>query len=78
MTRAEQRNCPECGGRMQTGFLIDRRQGLEARAIEWAEGEPVRNWLGVLRLRGRTRYRAATFRCEKCGRLASWAHDRLA
>lgn len=69
------RSCASCGGGLEEGFLLDRRQALEAAGQEWIAGEPVRNWLGLLRLRGRRRGTIVAARCRKCGRVELWAPE---
>jgi len=76
MRSITQRSCVACGGAVEEGFLLDRRRGLQAGAQEWFEGEPVRSWLGEIRVRGRRRAKVVATRCRKCGHLALWAPER--
>ncbi len=61
---------------MSEGFLIDRGDADRKRVQEWIEGEPVRSiWTGI-KTRGLEAYTVATWRCDKCGYLASFATER--
>ena len=66
------RKCPDCGGAMKEGFLLDQGHG-EAYATSWIEGPAERSfWWGV-KIRGRTKYAVQSFRCDRCGLLKSFA-----
>jgi hypothetical protein len=69
------RTCGACGGGSEEGFLLDRRQALEAVSQQWIEGEPVRSFFAGVKWRGRRRARVVALRCRKCGRLELWAPD---
>jgi hypothetical protein len=64
--------CPKCQVAMDEGFVVDQNYATAAQA-EWAEGQPETSiWTGV-KLRGRERYKVATFRCPRCSYLESYA-----
>jgi hypothetical protein len=64
--------CPDCGGTMKRGFLLDQGHG-HVYASSWVEGPVERSiWVGV-KTRGRAKYSVESFRCEKCGLLKSYA-----
>ncbi len=69
------RPCPECGGSMEQGFMLDVTQGARLQAT-WAEGVHERShWTGT-KMRGRAVYLVDTWRCTACGALRSYATDR--
>ena len=57
---------------MEPGFLPDTTYGGVVPP-KWAAGEPTRNWLNVVSLKGKTTYPVVTYRCEKCGYLEAYA-----
>jgi ssDNA-binding Zn-finger/Zn-ribbon topoisomerase 1 len=69
--------CPECGGTMQTGYVIDRGETALHAQTFWVEGEPeYEKFLGMkaaLSIKDRARYDIVTLRCEQCGLLRSYA-----
>ncbi len=67
-----QQPCPLCHGTMEEGFLFD-PVAAGSTPMEWVAGAPqVSRWTG-LNIRNARRYATATFRCEQCGFLASFA-----
>ena len=66
--------CSECGGRLEEGFVLDRGQHHGTRYQEsWVQGKPERSfWTGII-LRGKVQMPVATYRCERCGLLRSYA-----
>jgi hypothetical protein len=65
-------NCAKCNAMMEPGFIPDTTYGGFLTPT-WVAGPPVRSvWLG-LRLKGKTRYPVATYRCPSCGYLESYA-----
>jgi hypothetical protein len=70
--RQQPKQCSKCGGRMIDGFLLDATESGH-KAAKWVEGEPKKSfWLG-LKLRGTRQIEIATWRCERCGYLESYA-----
>ena len=67
------RPCRGCGGVMSRGYVADRtRDG--AKASTWIEGEPQTSfWKGVTVPKGNRQLDIATWRCERCGLLESYA-----
>lgn len=66
--------CPECGGAMRDGLLLDQAPGAYARP-QWVEGPPEKSiWTG-LKIKGRERWYVATYRCVECGFLKSYARE---
>lgn len=69
-----EKNCPECGGIMVEGFILDLTYGGQM-VPRWIRGKPERSvWSGV-RSSGKECYSVASFRCVQCGRLASYATE---
>jgi uncharacterized OB-fold protein len=63
--------CPECGGRMVQGRVIDFRRD-SARPSEWVEGEIVTSvWTG--NVKNDLRYEIVAHRCDGCGYLKFYA-----
>jgi hypothetical protein len=67
------RECPECHGAMEEGFLLDRGHYDSAHTASWIEGEPERSFWTGIRTAKKARFRVRTFRCERCGLLRSYA-----
>lgn len=66
--------CPKCSGRMESGFMIERRGGAVDQQVRWVEGEPVpRFFFSGVRLEGREPMPVTTYRCDGCGYLESFA-----
>jgi lipopolysaccharide biosynthesis regulator YciM len=55
---------------MGAGYMLD-----YTRVGEWIEGEPEHALFQMLKLKGRRRLPATTYRCERCGYLESYALD---
>lgn len=59
---------------MKEGFILDNAYGSR-HASAWIEGAPQSSiWSGV-KLGGRRAIRVASFRCNRCGYLESYAKD---
>ncbi|MBV8855530.1 MAG: hypothetical protein JOZ02_01095 [Acidobacteria bacterium] len=72
---SEEHKCSRCGGRMEAGFLLDRRNhGTPQATAGWVEGTPEWSIWGI-KTKGRERYRVETYRCEGCGYLESYARE---
>lgn len=66
--------CQRCGGTMEVGFFVD--SGYPHKLQQrWSPGEPKESWLSgeVSTNQFRTSIRVTTFRCERCGKLESYA-----
>lgn len=57
---------------MERGFVLDQTYGAIAQST-WVAGLPERSFWTGLKLKDRTRRPVTTFRCERCGFLASYA-----
>ena len=66
------RPCPECGGPMERGFMLDVTQGARVQAT-WAEGAHERSYWTGTKMKGRAQYAVDTWRCTACGALRSYA-----
>jgi hypothetical protein len=72
---AEAPTCAGCGGAMEEGFVIDRgHYGLPAEP-QWVEGEPERSFWTGLKIDEKRLFKVLTYRCERCGRLESYARE---
>ncbi len=60
---------------MEEGFVIDRAHLNLLSQQEWAEGEPRSSFWTGLNIAGKRHYKVETFRCERCGRLESYARE---
>ena len=68
------KTCRDCGGRMTQGFIGDANYGETSVAVpRWHHGEPQKNWLGSLKIDKKMSKAVATFRCDRCGALQSYA-----
>ena len=66
------KSCPKCGGRMDTGFLLELKDGNAKAATDWVEGPIEKAWYG-LKVRGKKRLPVETWRCGRCAYLESYA-----
>jgi hypothetical protein len=64
--------CPQCRTAMVEGFMTDRGHHNGITVAEWIEGAPEKRWWGFS-LKGKTRLKAKTYRCARCGLLQSYA-----
>ncbi len=68
----ETKHCPDCRVEMVEGFILDKTHGGQLVA-RWIEGQPeISIWTGV-KAKGKECRTIATYRCEKCGLLRSYA-----
>ena len=68
-------HCPECGGSMEEGFLLDLSHGSQKPA-NWVEGAPEKSfWVGT-KVKGKEKFPIVAFRCRRCGLLKSYAPSR--
>ena len=65
--------CPRCDGRMEEGFVLDRGHYSFPAEQQWVEGEAQHSFWTGLHTDGRQQFKVETYRCEKCGRLESYA-----
>jgi len=70
---AEAVECVRCGGATEEGFVLDRAHYSMPTTPQWVEGEPQRSFWTGLETDGRRQFKVETYRCEKCGRLESFA-----
>jgi hypothetical protein len=71
VTGAE-RICPECGGAMEAGFVLDIGYGTSMMA-RWVQGSADMKWYGSVDLSGRDCRKVTSYRCGGCGLLKSYA-----
>ena len=65
-------DCPRCSGSMEPGFVVDESYGKKLVA-QWIAGKPQKSfWMG-LRLGSAEPVEVATYRCQRCGYLESYA-----
>ncbi len=71
------RECPDCDGPMTRGFLRDRAPAsFEPPQAWWVEGEPERSLWSGTKLRDRDVYLTESWRCDACGLVRTYAHER--
>jgi hypothetical protein len=58
---------------MEEGFLVDRGEANMVKPARWVDGAPERSFWTGTKTRGKEQYRVATFRCDRCGYLESYA-----
>jgi hypothetical protein len=72
--------CPKCNGSMTRGFTVDTGGGGGGwgmdHAAKWAPGHPIKSFIMILAPFRSTP--VATFRCEACGFLESYAGPEFA
>ncbi|HWS86956.1 MAG TPA: hypothetical protein VN282_08320 [Pyrinomonadaceae bacterium] len=72
---AEALKCAGCGGVMEEGFVLDRGSYDFPAEQKWVEGVPQRSfWMG-LDIDDKRVYKVMSYRCERCGRLESYARE---
>jgi hypothetical protein len=67
--------CPKCQGAMQQGYVPELAGGTGLNG--WVKGAPKKNWVGGVNVPG-ILIPIATFRCESCGYLESYARKEFA
>ena len=67
--------CTGCGGEMEEGFVLDRGHYSFPAEQEWVEGEPERSFWSGFKMDGKRLFKVMTYRCERCGRLESYARE---
>ena len=68
--------CPRCQGAMESGFLVDRGDYESQRQATWASGTPAYSiWRNTAIAKGERTMLVATYRCERCGFLESYATE---
>ncbi len=64
-------SCSKCQGTMTEGFVPSQNSGVPT-VNNWFEGAPTKGWWGNVKLPGKP-IRVATWRCQRCGFLESYA-----
>lgn len=64
--------CSKCGGKMSAGTLIDQTYG-GALPEKWQPGEAKTSFWTGLKQDKQAQLQVATWRCDKCGYLESYA-----
>jgi hypothetical protein len=59
---------------MTEGYLPEYTHHSSLRVGQWVEGAPDRRWYG-LKHRDKRKFEVATYRCERCAYLESYAPD---
>jgi hypothetical protein len=57
---------------MEEGFVLDNTHGARLQS-EWVEGAPDPSFWTGIKLKGKEKIPIATFRCQRCGYLESYA-----
>jgi predicted nucleic-acid-binding Zn-ribbon protein len=65
--------CPKCQRAIQKGYIPDATCGVVLGT--WIGGEVETGFLGAIKLKGKTRRRITTYRCNSCGYLESYAAE---
>ena len=63
---SEQKQCPECGGEMEAGFVADVAESGVLQQT-WVRGWPEKRWFGGLKVDRKDCVPVQTNRCKKCG-----------
>ena len=64
--------CGKCGGAMGIGAIADFAHG-SSKQSRWVGGEPKETFWSGLQTGDRAQFKVATYRCESCGYLESYA-----
>ena len=72
---SESKTCVGCGGEMEEGFIFDRGHLNYPAEQQWVEGEPERSFWSGFETGGKRLFKIMTYRCERCGRLESYARE---
>lgn len=67
--------CPECGGTMYEGFLLDITHGANF-PTHWVADPPEKSIWTRTKVRGKEQWPVQTYRCAACGFLKSYARAR--
>ena len=67
--------CPECGGTMYEGFLLDITYGSNL-PTSWVEEPPEKSFWTGTKVKGKEKLPVQTYRCAACGFLKSYARAR--
>jgi len=68
----DKRSCPDCGGDMTLGFILDMTYGGQL-VPRWVKGSPEKSMWTVIKAKGKECRSVDTYRCVKCGLLKSYA-----
>ena len=71
-----QPNCPACRVAMDAGYTFDHVSHSSLRQAQWVEGMPEKSFWTGLKTKDRDVRPIVTFRCPRCGMLASFAPDK--
>ena len=71
--QTDRTRCPECGGTMEIGFVLDSTEG-GFKVPSWVAGGPTKKCYG-LKYDRKTVRQVLTDRCTACGFLKSYAKD---
>ncbi|HEX7998362.1 MAG TPA: PF20097 family protein [Pyrinomonadaceae bacterium] len=73
---AGEKKCPDCGGEMVEGFILDMTYGGQL-VPRWLKGRPEKSmWTGI-KAKGKDCRSVETYRCVKCGLLRSYANTEV-
>ena len=65
--------CPKCAAPMDEGYIVDHAHYNARMVSHWVEGPPERSFWTGLKITDRRSFTVATFRCQRCGFLESYA-----
>jgi hypothetical protein len=68
--------CGKCSSDMEEGFVVDQAESTYSLE-KWVAGNPEKNWLTGISLKGKVVYEVRTLRCVSCGFLESYALKKL-
>lgn len=75
------RSCPDCGGELESGSIMDHRGEGMAMVQQYAKSEvpttPLAFFMGLSETDFTNVRRVVTYRCVGCNRLYSYAQDRV-
>lgn len=76
MAASEKRVCPDCGGAMVEGFMLQPVPAGYAIS-RWLKGRPRRSWWRGIKTKNVECRAVETYRCIRCGLLKSYARREI-
>lgn len=66
-------SCAKYNGRMEEGFIADRKDDDRYAVTDWVEGKPEKSFWQGIKTRDKVKLQITTYRCASCGHLELYA-----
>lgn len=66
-------SCSKCDGRMEKGFIADRKDDDRFAVTDWVEGKPEKSFWQGIKTHDKVKIQITTYRCASCGHLELYA-----